>query len=127
MCYASSCNPLCGNCRPKRIVHVSCPECGAHAQMSREEYLVFFGLPFRKNILAEKIAERGVAEPTCSCCGANLVETFRKAVAPEECKSNGVICGFPWGIKYDPYGVDAVRGPTIVPLGRVTTEPPASA
>lgn len=127
MCYASSCNPLCGNCRPKRIVQVSCPECGVHAQMSREEYLVFFGLPFRKNILAEKIAERGVAEPTCSCCGASLVETFRKAVVPEECKSNRVICGFPCGRKDDPYREDALPCPTMVPLGRATTEPPASA
>ena len=81
MCYAASCNPLCGDCRPKRIVQAHCPECGLLAEMSRDEYLIYFDLPHRKSVMEKKIIERGgVSTPTCTGCGVDLTEAFREAV-----------------------------------------------
>ena len=119
MCYAASCNPLCGDCRPKRIVQVHCPECGLLAEMSRDEYLIYFELPHRKGIMGKKIIERGgVSTPRCAGCGIDLTEAFREAVQPAECKSNRIICGFPCGRKNDPYREDSRACPTMVPLGK---------
>lgn len=119
MCYASSCNPLCGDCRPKRIVQVECPRCGSNAQVTREEYLFLFDLPHRKSVMDRKIEERGgVPQPICQLCGADLLETFERAVVPAECKGNGVICGFPCGRRNDPPRAGARPCPTMVPVGK---------
>ena len=121
MCYAASCNPLCGDCRPKRIVQARCPSCGFTNEMSRDEYLYLFELPHRKGIADQKIAERGGVElPECIACGSDLTETFRLAVEPAECNSNRVVCGFPCGRRHDPYREDARPCPTMVPLGKIT-------
>lgn len=120
MCYAASCNPLCGDCRPKRIVQVRCPECGAVAQMTRDEYLLYFDLPHRKSVLEQKIVERGgVPDPLCGQCGAALTEAFRAEIQPAECKSNRILCGFPCGRKSDPYREGSRGCPTMVPLGKL--------
>ena len=119
MCYAASCNPECGRCRPKRIVRAACPNCGLAATMGREEYLIYFDLPHRKNVLEQKIIDRGgVSTPTCASCGADLTETFREAVQPAICQPSRVVCGFPCGRKDDPYRPDAGPCPTMVPLGK---------
>ncbi|MBQ9042538.1 MAG: hypothetical protein IJ111_06955 [Eggerthellaceae bacterium] len=121
MCYAASCNPLCGDCRPKRIVQARCPSCGFTNEMSRDEYLALFELPHKKGIADQKIAERGgVAQPVCIGCGEDLLEAFRVAVEPADCLSNRVVCGFPCGRRYDPYREDARPCPTMVPLGKIT-------
>ena len=119
MCYAASCNPLCGNCRPKRIVEVPCPACSMPNSITREEYLILFDLPHRQSVLEKKIIERGgVKPPTCKACGADLLEAFRGAVQAAECKENRVICGFPCGRSEDPYREGAKPCPTMVPLGK---------
>lgn len=123
MCYAASCNPLCGDCRPRRIVQARCPDCGFTNEMSRDEYLYLFELPHRKGVADQKIAERGGVEPPfCKACGAAMAEAFQAAVEPAECHSNRVICGFPCGRSKDPYREDARPCPTMVPLGRVGSE-----
>lgn len=120
MCYASSCNPLCGNCRPKRIVQATCPGCGAQNEMTREEYLILFELPHRQNVIEKKIIERGgVKPPLCSVCGQDLRQAFDDAVVPRGCKSNRVVCGYPCGRSEDPYRPDALPCPTMVPLGKL--------
>lgn len=123
MCYASSCNPLCGDCRPKRIVQISCPECTATNSITRDEYLVLFDLPHRKSVMDKKIAERGgVERPTCTVCGADLLQAFDDAVTPAECKGNRVICGFPCGRRNDPYREGSRPCATMVPVGKPPTE-----
>ena len=120
MCYAASCNPLCGDCRPKRIVQTHCPECGLLAEMSRDEYLIYFELPHRKSVMEKKIIERGgVAVPKCAGCGADLTEAFDAAIQPAECRSNRIVCGFPCGRKNDPYREGSRGCPTMVPLGKL--------
>ncbi|MBO4353013.1 MAG: hypothetical protein J5818_05925 [Eggerthellaceae bacterium] len=119
MCYAASCNPRCGNCRPKGIVEARCSQCGLDNEMSREEYLILFDLPHKKSILELKMLERGgVESPVCASCGADMKAAFEGAVVPKECKSNRVICGFPCGRADDPYREDALPCPTMVPLGK---------
>lgn len=119
MCYAASCNPLCGSCRPKRIVQINCPECGGLAEMGRDEFLLYFDLPHRKSVLEQKIVERGgVDAPKCVSCGADLSEAFRAAVPSAPCNSTGIICGFPCGRKDDPYH-EGRKCPTMVPLGKI--------
>lgn len=119
MCYAASCTPTCGKCRPKRIVEVSCPECGAMDSRTREEYLILFDLPHRKSVLDRKIIERGgVDEPMCKMCHYPLMETYKHAVKAEPCHLQGVLCGFPCGRK-DECGEDATPPcRTMVPLGK---------
>lgn len=120
MCYAASCNPKCGNCRPKRIVEARCPECGFENEMTREEYLILFDLPHKKSILEQKIIERGgVESPVCALCGADTVSAFESAVVPRECKSNRVVCGFPCGRSDDPYRKGGLPCPTMVPVGKL--------
>ena len=120
MCYAASCDPRCGKCRPKRLVEVACPSCGFTNSMSREEYLLFFDLPHRKNILEQKILERGgVPAPICSMCGEPLAEAFKAAIVPRECSLNRVVCGFPCGRSDEPYREGALSCPTMVPLSKV--------
>ena len=123
MCYAASCNPLCGRCRPRRIVEVGCPQCGAPRSMTREEYLVYFGLPHRRSVLERKIEERGGAEaPRCESCGKDLTEAFRGAVAPAPCHLQRVICGFPCGRRDEPRKDGTPPCATMVPLGRLGEE-----
>lgn len=120
MCYAASCNPRCGNCRPKRIVDAVCPECHFPNEMSREEYLLYFDLPHTKSIIEEKIIERGgPAKPVCKSCGRDLTEAFRAAVTPRPCHENRVICGFPCGRADGPYREGSLPCPTMVPLGEL--------
>lgn len=96
MCYA--CNPSCGRCRPKRVISVECPQCGAPHSLSREEFLLLFDLPHKKSILERKMIERdGVQAPACGVCGASLAEAFRQAVEPRECKRSRIVCGYPCG------------------------------
>ena len=120
MCYAASCNPKCGNCRPKRIVEARCPKCGLDNEMTREEYLILFDLPHKKSILERKILERGGVEPpVCASCGADMTTAFKNAVAPRECKSNRVVCGFPCGRCDDMYREGSLPCPTMVPVGKL--------
>ncbi len=120
MCYAASCNPLCGRCKPRRIVETVCPQCGAPCSMTREEYLVCFGLPHRKGSLERKVAERsGVGEPRCESCGRDLTEVFRRAVDPAPCHLQQVVCGFPCGRRDEPPRDGAPPCRTMVPLGRL--------
>lgn len=96
MCYA--CNPSCGLCKPKRVISVTCPVCGAPSSLRREEYLLAFKLPHRLSILEKKIQEKGgVAEPVCQGCGTNLANCFREAVEPKPCLKQGIVCGYPCG------------------------------
>ena len=119
MCYASSCDPRCGKCKPKRLVEVACPDCGFMNSMSREEYLLFFNLPHKKNVLEKKILERGgVLAPACMMCGGGLTEAFEAAVQPRECQCNRVICGFPCGRSEEPYREGTLPCPTMVPVGK---------
>ena len=88
--------------------------------MSREEYLLFFDLPHRKNILEQKILERGgVSEPACSMCGESLVDAFDAAIVSRECSLSRVVCGFPCGRCDEPYREGAPPCPTMVPVGKV--------
>lgn len=87
--------------------------------MGREEYLIYFGLPHRKNVLEQRIIDRGgVGAPACASCGLDLAEAFRDAVHPAACRPSGIVCGFPCGRKDDPYRPDAGACPTMVPLGK---------
>lgn len=98
MCYAASCNPLCGDCRPKRIVQAPCPQCSHVCSITRDEYLVLFNLPHKQSVMDRKIQERGgVERPACPACGADMLDAFDAAVTPAVCKGNRVVCGFPCG------------------------------
>lgn len=120
MCYASSCNPRCGDCRPKRIIDAQCPECGADNEMSREAYLILFDLPHKQTILEKKMRERGdVVAPVCAICGADLRDAFEAAVQPAECTRSRIICGYPCGRRSEPYREDAGRCPHMVPVGKL--------
>ena len=120
MCYASSCNPTCGNCRPKRLIEAYCPACGATNSLNREEYLIVFKLPHKKNVLEKKILERGgVPRPSCKQCGADMYDVFDAAVTPEPCTKSRVICGFPCGRHVEPYVEGSMPCPTMVPVGKL--------
>lgn len=120
MCYAASCDPRCGQCRPKRIVEADCPRCGAPSSMTREEYLVYFELPHRASIMEKKMLERGgVGAPRCASCGCDLMKAFKAAVPPEPCRLQQVLCGFPCGRRNEPRKGDAPPCPTMVPLARL--------
>lgn len=106
MCYPASCDPRCGKCRPRRIVEVDCPACGYCSSITREEFLVFFGLPHKRNVMEMKILEHGGVEtPRCPMCGTDLSEVFRVAVPATPCRANRVVCGFPCGRCDDPYNL----------------------
>ena len=117
MCYA--CNPQCGRCKPRRSVSVNCPVCKAVNSMRREEFLLLFELPHRKNALESKLLERGgVAEPTCALCGEALRDTFEAAVTPRECTRIGIVCGYPCGlVDQPPQSIE--KCPFMVPLERI--------
>lgn len=118
MCYASSCDPTCGKCKPKAIIRISCPECGAPVQLLREEYLNIFSLPHKKNIMEKKLLERGaIKEPVCAVCNCSLLEAFRQAVKPLPCQKSQIVCGYPCGGRFDPYVDDGYRCQTMVPVG----------
>lgn len=120
MCYAASCNPTCGKCRPKRIVEATCPQCGGACSMGREEYLLFFGLPHKHSVIDEKILARGgSAAPTCKFCGADMVKPFKDAVVPEVCKKSQVLCGFPCGGRFEEPRKGVRPCQHMVPLKRV--------
>ena len=120
MCYASSCNPRCGDCRPKRIIDAACPECGAGNEMTREAYLNVFGLPHKKTILEKKMLERGdVKPPVCAICGADLFDAFKAAVQPAACMRSRIICGYPCGRHVEEYREDAGHCPHMVPVGKL--------
>lgn len=96
MCYA--CNPSCGRCRPKRVISIECPQCGAPHSLKREEFLLLFDLPHNLSILEKKMIERGgVAAPVCETCGADLADAYRSAMPPAPCRRYGIICGYPCG------------------------------
>lgn len=121
MCYA--CNPECGRCKPKRIVAVSCPSCGAPATLRREEHLLLFGLPHRRNMLEERLLRRGgVAAPSCKLCGQGLVEAFRQAVAPAICRRFGIVCGYPCGRNDEDPQPGVAQCPFMVPLGKLEND-----
>lgn len=120
MCYAASCDPRCGQCRPKRIVEADCPQCGMPHSMTREEYLIYFGLPHRVGILEKKMLERGAVQaPRCPSCGCDLAKAFEAAVPPAPCRLQQVLCGFPCGRRNEPRKVDTPPCRTMVPLARL--------
>lgn len=120
MCYAASCDPRCGLCRPRRIVEADCPRCGAPHVMTREEYLVYFELPHRPSIMEKKMLERGAVEaPRCTSCGYDLEEVFEVAVSPEPCSLQQVLCGFPCGRRNESRREDTSPCQTMVPLARL--------
>ncbi len=120
MCYAASCNPACGKCRPKRIVEIACPECGAPNSITREEYLLLFDLPHRKSILDTKLIERGgIGTPSCKACGRDLTLAYEEAVNPAPCHLQRIICGFPCGRSIEPHKDDTPPCRTMVPLGKL--------
>lgn len=124
MCYAASCDPRCGKCRPRRIVEAACPACGHLGSITREEYLLLFDLPHKRNVMEEKIIERGgVEHPVCPMCGADLVETFRAAVVPKPCHVSRIVCGFPCGRCNEPFREGCLPCPTMVPVGKLPAEP----
>ena len=117
MCYASSCNPECGRCKPRRIVRIRCPKCAASCTVGREEYLIASGLPHKRNIIEEKILERGgPGELRCETCGAPLIDTFREAVTPLPCTFSGIVCGYPCGNHTSKPPRSGHRCPNMVPL-----------
>lgn len=121
MCYA--CNPTCGRCRPKRTISVECPTCAAPASLRREEYLLLFDLPHEKNVLEQRLLERGgVSAPVCRVCGGKLTEAFRRAVVPAACKQNGIMCGYPCGRCDEPPEPGAPLCPYAVPLDELLAE-----
>lgn len=129
MCYA--CNPMCGRCKPKRAVSVTCPRCGAPASLKREEYLLLFDLPHEKNILERRMeANGGVERPVCEVCGADLVPAFRAAVEPAECGPAQIVCGYPCGRAAEAFDPQAAPCPFRVPLSALDgvrdDVPPAS-
>ena len=88
--------------------------------MSREEYLLLFDLPHKKNILEQKIIERGgVEEPTCMMCGQPLTDAFKAAVEPRACSVSRIVCGFPCGRSEEPYREGSLPCPTMVPVGKL--------
>jgi hypothetical protein len=117
MCYAASCNPTCGKCRPKRIIQASCPVCGKTEEMTREEYLLFFNLPHRRNVMDRKIIEEGgPSTPRCAMCGADMTALFKEAVKPLPCRKSRVVCGYPCGGCNEPYREGAMPCAQMVPL-----------
>lgn len=123
MCYAGSCNPSCGKCRPRRIVEVCCPRCGSANSLTREEYLIGFDLPHRMSIPEKKMLEKGtVKAPVCASCTADLSEVYRNAVPPRNCHLQNVLCGFPCGRSSEPFDPKAPKCQTMVPLGKMTPE-----
>ncbi len=120
MCYAASCDPHCGQCRPKRIIEVTCPRCGSPHSLTREEYLICFNLPHQKSIMEKKMLERGrVGMPRCPSCSYDLAAEYEGAVPPEPCHLQQVICGFPCGRKNEARKENTPPCRTMVPLGRL--------
>lgn len=120
MCYAASCNPTCGKCKPKRIIQAACPACGKVEEMSREEYLLLFDLPHRHTVMDRKIMEKGgPAKPECSMCDTDMTESFRDAVEPLPCQKSRVLCGYPCGGRTEPYREGVSPCMQMVPLGKL--------
>lgn len=124
MCYAASCDPRCGKCRPRRIVEAACPACGHRASITREEFLILFDLPHKRNVMEGKLLERGgVERPACPVCGTDMMDAFRAAVPPKPCRANRVVCGFPCGRCDDPFKEGRLPCPTMVPVGKLPAPP----
>lgn len=117
MCYAGNCNPECGQCRPKRLLVISCPNCGARCAVTREQYLNHFDLPHKKDIMEIKALERGLdLGMSCKACGADIEGAFRAAMPEKVCKRMGVVCGYPCGrADEEPTDTNAVCN-TCVPM-----------
>ncbi len=123
MCYAGSCNPACGKCRPRRILEVACPACGEQNQITREEYLLVTRMPHEPNIIERKLLERGRVEPPrCSRCGAELLKAYQEKYPPLPCTKCNIICGFPCGQRVTPYDPATSRCPAKVPLALLDEE-----
>lgn len=120
MCYAGNCNPECGTCRPKRLVVIDCPICGARNSIQREEFLHHFGLPHRMSIMEKKMLERGMDySMECISCGHDLTQDYKDSISPKPCKRVVIVCGFPCGrCVEEPTGANGSCN-TAVPLGRL--------
>ena len=80
---------------------------------------MLFDLPHKPNILEKKMLERGgVPAPICTVCGNELTSTYEKAVKPEPCLFQNVICGYPCGRNNEDADPDTPRCQNMVPLGR---------
>ena len=119
MCYASSCQPLCGKCKPPRLKAAHCPECGQENYIGREEFLILTELPHRENLIEKKLMERGGVEwPVCTGCGTDLEDAFRAAVVPLACTRSAITCGWPCGLHVEPRQKTGNPCPNMVPLGK---------
>ena len=117
MCYASSCNPTCGKCRPRRIIEAPCPQCTTHCEVTREEYLNAFNIPHKQSILDRKLLEHGpVPMPTCRTCGASLEPALENAVTPLPCTRSHIVCGWPCGLHTEQAPSSTYSCPNAVPL-----------
>jgi hypothetical protein len=87
--------------------------------LGREEFLIVTGLPHRRNIIEEKLFERGgVSVPKCHNCGEDLTESFKQAVQPLPCTYSGIICGYPCGNHTSLRARNGYHCPNMVPLGK---------
>lgn len=120
MCYTSSCDPRCGKCIPKKVVDLLCPECCSLNLISRESFLNTFELPHKRTLAEEGSFQRdGSSEPVCRQCGADLRETLRAAVEPQECQRSRIVCAYPCGRRNEPFVDDGQPCEHMVPLSRL--------
>lgn len=122
MCWG--CRPTCDNCKPAELFSMLCPECGSPTTFTREEYLMFMGLPHRKTSKEKQmIALRSSERPVCASCGIDIRETLKQAIRPQPCVKSGIVCGYPCGQRFASGGVSSSRCSKMVPLGRYSGEP----
>lgn len=92
------CLPTCGICKPMSVVMFACEECEMPGHVTREEYLMYAGLPHRLSEAELKMHGANAGKSLlCKECGRDLLETLRKRVPPAPCKRSRIICGFPCG------------------------------
>lgn len=85
MCEA--CLPTCGICKPMSVVMFVCEECEMPGNVSREEYLMYAGLPHRLTEGEAKMHEANAGSPLlCKECVCDLLEMLKKKVRPAPCR-----------------------------------------
>jgi len=115
MCEA--CMPMCGACKPAKIVIVLCPVCGKGTMVSREDCLLHLKRPFKGARSAE--SSGGGGPILCKHCAADLGEEVERAIQPLPCKYSGIVCGYPCGKRDRERSPDDPPCGSQVPMGRL--------
>ena len=117
MCWG--CRPMCNNCKPAEQLFIRCPVCDSPQEFSRDQFLMYSGLPHRRSVREVEMLERwDGSAPECARCGAALAEALSESVRPQPCIRSHIVCGYPCGQRKVPLPRSAKPCKKMVPLAR---------